>query len=107
MKAMNRRGWGKAVGGFALGAAAGSTAALLFAPASGKATRKRMVLQLKSIERKAEQRILRAKKLLTRKAGLLRDNAVGKLEDTREWLEDRLGNHNHRQPAPRRLAHHS
>lgn len=105
MKGMNRAGWGKAVGTFAWGAAAGSAVALLFTPASGKALRKRLDLKFKSLERTAEQKIARVKKMLVRKAGILRETAEGKLEDTREWLVARAGNH--RPPAPRRVMHRS
>ncbi|MBI3311996.1 MAG: YtxH domain-containing protein [Candidatus Omnitrophica bacterium] len=104
MKGPNRAGWGTTVGSFALGAAAGSAAALLLAPASGKVLRKRMGLKLKSIERTAEQKLVRARKLLARKAGAFRETAAERLEDSREWLIHRVGNH--RQPIPRRVAHH-
>ena len=100
MKGPNRAGWGKAVGGFALGAAAGSTVALLFAPASGKITRKHLAMSVKSAQRAAGQKILRAKKLLAKKADYLRGTASEKFEDTRDWLAQRM---NHRQPAPRRV----
>lgn len=100
MKGSKPAGWAKAVGTFALGAAAGSTAALLFAPASGKATRKRLTMQLKSVKRVTGQKILRAKKLLARKAEHLRGTATEKFEESRDWLAQRM---NHRQPAPRRV----
>ena len=104
MKGPNRPKWGKAAGTFALGAAAGSTLAFLFAPASGKATRKRIGMQIQSLGRTTEQKLLRAKKLLARKAVTLRASATERLEDTRDWVTQQMGNH--RQPVPRRVPAH-
>lgn len=93
--------WGNMAGIFTLGAAVGSVMALLYAPASGKATRKKIGLKFKSVQRATAQQVLRTKKLLTQKAGILGNVAVEKLDGTREWLA-RIGtNHS----APRRVAH--
>lgn len=94
MKPIQRAKWGKTAGAFALGAAAGSTLALLYAPTSGRVTRK-----------KIGQGVSRAQKVLARKAELLKDAATEKLTDTKEWLVTRIGNGRH--PAPRRVMQRS
>ena len=91
----------KTAGVFALGAAAGSAAAFLYAPASGRATRKKIALKFNSLKRSSTQQVLKAKKTLVRKAGDLRHAAVEKLSDTQEWFKERIGNGD--RPAPRRV----
>ena len=85
------------IGLFTLGAAAGSLVALFFAPASGRATRKRIGSQIRQ-----------AKKMLLKKADSLRDTAVEKFGDTREWLMERVSNgSNGKHTLRRRVAHHA
>ena len=103
MKPNQRAQWGKTAGIFALGAAAGSVIALLYAPASGRTTRKKIGMKFKSLQRSTAQQVLRAKKVLARKAGTLQRAATEKLEDTREWLVERMSNGKHPHPAPRRV----
>ena len=109
MKGNLHPGWKQAAGAFAIGATAGSAVALLLAPASGRATRKRIAAEFRSLGRSAGQRLNRTKRLLARQAGSVRHVAVEKLDDTRAWLVERLsGNGNGRpHPAPRRIAHHA
>ena len=99
--------WGPTAGAFALGAAAGSAAALLFAPASGSVTRRRISQKFRAIERDTARQIQRAKRALVKRAGLLKQNAAEKLEDTREWLAERVASRNGKNAAPRRLVPHA
>ena len=87
---------GQTAGSFAIGAAAGSVLALLFAPASGQVVRKRIGHQLKQTE-----------KLLAKKAVALREAAMDKLGETREWFVGRVRNGNGKHPLPRRVPHHA
>ena len=87
---------GLTVGVFALGATAGSLLALLFAPASGRATRRRLGNQFRQ-----------AKRLLAKKAGYLKEAATEKIGETREWLVDRVMNGNGKHPVRHRIAHHA
>ncbi|MBI3616165.1 MAG: YtxH domain-containing protein [Candidatus Omnitrophica bacterium] len=86
----------QSVGLFSLGAMVGSLSALLFAPASGKAVRKRLGNQ-----------ILQTKKQLLKKADILRDTAVEKFGDTRQWLLKQMKNGNGKHPVRHRLIHHA
>ena len=87
--------WGP-IGSFALGAAIGSVSALLFAPASGKVTRRRIGTQVKQAQR-----------FLTKKAGYLKEAATEKLGETREWLVDHVIPSNGKQPLRHRIVSHS
>ena len=60
---------------FAIGAAAGSIIALLYAPASGKVTRKRIGMKLRVVGKRAAQ---------------LRDVAATKFKGAQEWIQDRM-----------------
>ena len=71
--------WGEfngSLGAFTLGVTAGSIAAILFAPSSGQVTRKRIGMQFRSLENKATRQIRYGKRLLTKKAHVLRKAAV-------------------------------
>lgn len=99
--------WQKTAGAFALGAAAGSAAALLLAPTSGRATRKKLVSKFRSMGRSANRQIQQSKKLLAKKAERWKDAAVERIGDTREWIMERVpsnGSGRHH-PLPRRAAH--
>ncbi len=100
------REFGKVLGLFALGAAAGSLCGLLLAPASGRVTRKRIGMKFRSLELQGVRQIKQAKKLLAQKAEGLRDAANEKLSQTREWLVERVVSGNGKHPAHRRLVHH-
>lgn len=105
MKGLNRN-LQKTAGAFALGAAAGGAAALLLAPASGKATRKKLASKFRTMGRSAARGIQHSKKLLAKKAGYLKEAAVDRIGDTREWIMERVSNGNGKHHAlPRRAAH--
>ncbi len=87
---------GQYFGLFSLGAAVGSLAALLFAPASGRATRKRIGSQIRQ-----------TKKLLLKKADLLRETAAEKLGDSRDWFVERVIHNGSRNGNRRRALHHA
>ena len=108
MKGNRNLKWGPAAGVFALGATAGSAAALLLAPASGRATRKKLATQFRSMGRSATRQLQQSKKLLAKKAGFIRQATVERLGDTREWILERIPNGNGRHHSvPRRAAHRS
>lgn len=97
---------GRNAGLVALGAAAGSTAALLLAPASGKAIRKRVVNQFRSMGRSTTRQLNQTKRMLAKQARSFRNTASEKIGDTREWLLERVPVRNGRHhPLPRRAAH--
>ncbi len=105
-------GWRKAgltAGGFALGAAVGSTLALLYAPTSGQVTRKRIGLKFRSWERATARQLQQTKKLLAKKAWHLREAASEKFGNTREWLVERMTSNNgkHHPSQNRRVVHHA
>lgn len=96
---------GRVAGAFALGATAGSVAALFLAPASGRATRKQLASKFHSMGRSATRGLQRGKRLLAKKAGVWKDATVERLGETREWLMERIPNGNgKRRPMPRRAA---
>ena len=68
--------FGKWFGLFALGAAAGSLCGVLFAPASGSATRKRIGLKFKSLEQQSARQIKQAN---SEELGRLLDAAIASL----------------------------
>lgn len=97
---------GQVAGAFALGATAGSVAALLLAPTSGKISRKRLASKFRTMGRSATRGLQQSQKLLAKKAVLLKDAAVERLGETREWLMERIPNGNGKHhPVPRRAAH--
>ena len=108
MKANSKNRW--LLGGtFALGATAGSALALLLAPTSGKVLRKQIGTGFKSVGRSTAKRIQQTRKVLIRKADHIREAALEKLGDTREWLMEKVSNGNgrHHVAPARRLARHS
>ncbi len=106
MKGNRKLALGKMAGAFALGATAGSAAALLLAPASGRTTRKRIVSKFRSVGRSAARQLQQSKKLLAKKADFLKEAAVERIGGTREWLLERMPNGNGKHhPMPRRTVH--
>ena len=107
MKGNRNNQWGWAAGAFALGASTATAATLLLAPASGRATRRKLVSKFRSMERSANRQLLQSKKLLARKAERLKDAAVERIGDTREWIMERMpsGNGGRHHPMPRHAAH--
>ena len=92
------RGYGRTVAAFAIGATAGSLIALLFAPASGRVTRRRLFLQARNTQRAIGRKLGVATKTLMKKAECARD-AAG------EWITSHVGN-GHARPSRRHAVHH-
>ena len=105
MKGNSLKKAGLTAGIFALGAAAGSVLALLYAPASGKVTRKRIASGFRSAGRSTVRQLNQTRKVLAKKAGALRNAATEKIGDTREWLLERVSNGNGKHHAMTRRSH--
>ena len=100
MKEIRRRGGAfRTAGVFALGAAVGSIVALLYAPASGEVTRKRLAMKARNLKRAAMRRLGQTGRFLTTRAQNVRDAAT-------EWITERVGQRNGRQTI-RRTVHHA
>lgn len=96
-----RNGRGQAALAFALGAAAGSVIALLYAPASGQATRRRIVLKAREVRRRAARKLGQTQKVLAYKAGQVRETAT-------EWIADHMPSNGHgRRTSHRRTLRHA
>ncbi len=93
-------------GAFAIGATLGSVLTLLFAPASGRATRKRIGMKFRSLQYATTRQLGHAKKLLAKRAETLREAAVEKIHGAREWVTERMNNGNGTRPVRRRRAVH-
>lgn len=105
MSALRRRaGVGRTLGALTLGATAGSVLALLLAPGSGQATRRRIGRRVLAWERASARQWRQARRMLARRAGGWREAAVEKVGQTREWLNERAANHNGRRPVRHRVA---
>lgn len=83
-----RRGRGRTLAAFALGAAAGSLIALLFAPASGRVTRKRLALGVRKLQRLGARKLGETTKVLAAKVGHVREAASG-------WITEHVTNGKH------------
>lgn len=105
MKGNSLKKVGLTAGMFALGAAAGSALALLYAPASGKVTRKRIGAGFRNAGRSTVRQLKQTRKVLAKRAGALREAATEKLGDTREWLLERVANGNGKHHALPRKSH--
>lgn len=91
--ASHRQGtFGRTAGTFALGAALGSVLALLYAPASGTTTRKRIKMRLRTLRRSAVE---------------LREVANEKLNGARKWWISRVGTRNGRRIRRQPVTHHA
>ena len=85
--------------GFALGATVGSITALLYAPASGKVTRRRLALKARNLQRTAIRRLGQTQRVLATRAELVRDAAT-------EWIAQHVPHGNGRHAIrPRRVRH--
>ena len=103
MKEIRRRGGAlRTAFAFTLGAAAGSIAALLYAPASGKVTRKRIALKVQGLQRTAARRIGQTQRVLAAKAADVREAAT-------EWIAEHVPhrNGNGRHPVRHRALRHA
>ena len=93
-------------GAFALGAAAGSIAALLYAPASGRVTRQRIGMKFRTLQHATGRKLGQAQRLLARKAQHLQRAAVRRLQTARDWMTEHVAN-GHAKPAGRRALRHA
>lgn len=88
-----RGGAFRTVTAFGLGAAIGSIVALLYAPAAGKITRRRLAMRAQDLKRQAARRLGRTQRQLVNRAGVVRERA-------QEWITDHMphanGNGKHR-----------
>ncbi len=103
MKDTRRRGRTfRTAASFALGATVGSLLALLYAPASGQATRRRIAMRLRTARRNAIRQLGQTKRVLRIQA-----QQVG--QAARGWLTNHLpqANGNGRQVARRRAVRHA
>lgn len=86
-----RSGTGRTIGAFAVGAAAGSILALLFAPASGKETRKRLRLKVRELQQATTT---------------MQQAATKKIKTARAWVMDHLPSNGHvKRPTRHRAVH--
>ena len=86
---------------FALGATVGSIVALLYAPASGQVTRRRLAMKARTLQRAALRRLGETQRALATKAESVREAAA-------EWIGDHVphGNGRHvRRPIRHAAAH--
>ena len=107
MAMKGNRSWkqlGQSTGAFALGATAGSVIALLFAPASGKVTRRRIGMKFRTLQHSTVRSLKQAKKLILKKAENLREVATKKIGNLRESL---VTNGNGKRSLQRRVVHHA
>lgn len=94
-----RSGKGRTVAAFALGATAGSILALLFAPTSGRVTRKRLVQEIGKLRKSATRKLGETTKLLATKVENAREVAT-------DWISQHVTNGKH-QPIRRRPVRHA
>ncbi len=97
-----RRGNGiaKTVGVFALGATAGSIVALLFAPASGQVTRRRIAMRVRALRQQPARQLSRTRRLLARATS-------ERIHDAREWMAEHLPNGNGKHLVRQRATRHA
>jgi gas vesicle protein len=99
MKEQRRRGGVfQTVATFGLGAALGSVIALLYAPASGQVTRRRLALKVRNLRKGALRRIGQTGRALATQAQNVREAATG-------WISDRVNGRQH--PIRRRTTRHA
>lgn len=87
MKEQRRRGGAfRTVAAFGLGAAVGSITALLYAPASGAVTRRRLALRARTLQRAAARRLGQTRQILVHKAEDVKEAAT-------EWIAEHIPHH--------------
>lgn len=84
---------------FVFGATVGSVIALLYAPVSGKVTRRRLALKARELQRVAIRRIGQTQRALATKAERVREAATG-------WITNHAP-HGNGHPVRRRTARHA
>lgn len=99
MKENRRRGGAlRTVATFVLGAAAGSIAALLYAPASGQVTRRRLAQRVRKLQQTATRRLNRTQRAIAMRARDVQEAAT-------EWITEHVPHGNGRHPSrPRHAA---
>ena len=105
-----RGGFFRALGFFALGAATGGIFALLYAPASGQVTRRRIGMRLRTVQRRTIRQIGQARRVLARKAVYLREAATERLADAGQWVAGHVTNGHStatKRQVRRRVARHA
>ena len=102
MKENRRRGGLRTFLAFAFGATVGSLVALLYAPASGQITRRRIALKVRNLQRAAARRLGRTQRALATRALQVREAAT-------EWISERFPhrNGNGRQVIRHRRVRHA
>ncbi len=100
-------GLGRSIGAFALGATIGSVIALLYAPAPGRATRKRIARRFREMGQQAGRQLGRTKKLLTRQAAYLREATAERVGQAREWVAERVVNGHPKRTVRHHAARHA
>ena len=97
MKATRQQiGFLQTAAAFSLGAAAGTLATLLYAPASGTVIRKRIALKARKLQRTMARRLGQAQRVLAKRADHVREAAT-------EWIAERVPHGN----GVRVRAHHA
>ena len=99
MKEQRRRGgFLRSALAFTMGATAGSIMALLYAPASGQVTRKRLARKVNGLRHEAVRRLGRTRRELVTQAEQVRE-AAG------EWIAEHVPHGNGRQHVRRIIRH--
>ena len=92
---------------FATGAAIGSIVALLYAPASGTVTRRRIAMKVRDIQRTTGRKFGQTTKLLAKKAALLQEAAAERFSGAREWVVEQVANGHAKRPLRHRAVRHA
>ena len=101
MKEIRRRGGTlRTLAVFTFGATAGSIIALLYAPASGKVTRRRLAIKAKQLQREAMRRVGQTKRVLATQAEHVREAAT-------EWISEHVPHRNGRHFVHHRTIRHA
>lgn len=104
---IHRRGYARTAGTFLLGAAVGSIAAVLTAPASGEVTRRRLLLRARNAERALARKLGRARTVLIRRAERTRNAANHWITEHVMNGQAKRTNGHGRRPVRRRVAQHA
>ena len=100
MKQVRRRGGAlRSAAVFTLGAAVGSICALLYAPASGRHTRRRIAMRVHTLRKETGRKLGRTSRALATQAVQVREAATG-------WITEHIPHANGRQTR-RSVARHN
>lgn len=101
MKQIRRSNGGfQSAAAFALGATTGSLITLLYAPASGQVTRRRISQRVRQLQRTAARKLGRTGRILASRAEDVRDAAT-------EWISEHVPQANGRHSSVRRPVRHA